>query len=401
MEFNEMIRDCDMTSKAVLSNYDEKIYKNYGLLAYNFKTVDKYKYANENFRGDLDVRIIKEKDMTDFLEVQNQMIQITKIMIGSEAIDSTYEMFTNMSREDVQYIKGKKQNFDISHEETKNKNEYINEIDTSFIEGISGDYRTIGYLERKNLPSRIIFKSHFVSPNIIDEIAVNEYILGTFKSRVATSKRSYDFFDKKRESYFKIGEVEYILSGKCSEQEAIDQVYKKIIAIRVVANGAHIINSKSKMSKIDAFATGVMVLLEIPESITKASVISAWSYIESKEDMNNLLNGEEIPVYKISDDSWETGIFGGSEKKITNVKKKAKNMSIGEVYGNYNDYLRVLLLSIGEDQKMRRVMDLIYLDYKFIYGEEIKVWDYGLSHTITAYSDDDDFSYKITEGYHR
>ena len=46
-------------------------------------------------------------------------------------------------------------------------------------------------------------------------------------------------------------------------------------------------------------------------------------------------------------------------------------------------------------------MDLIYLDYKFIYGEEIKVWDYGLSHTITAYSDDDDFSYKITEGYHR
>ena len=159
--------------------------------------------------------------------------------------------------------------------------------------------------------------------------------------------------DKSRLKY----QIEYILAGKDTDWQNLEDVAKRLLRWREVANVLYILTDSAKIAEAEAMAlalTAVMLCPELAEPV-KYTILFAWAYVESLQDVKTLLAGGRVPIYKTSAD-WKTGI-----NSITNVKG-----SLAEDRGgrglNYEEYLRIMLFLQNEDTRTFRAMDIMEMD---------------------------------------
>ena len=112
--------------------------------------------------------------------------------------------------------------------------------------------------------------------------------------------------------------------------------------------------------------TAVLLVPELKDSV-KWSILFAWTFAESVSDVNILLEGGRVPLFK-SDSTWQLGLaemllFRG------NIGKK----DCGEgLY--YKDYLRMKLGMTDLKDKTLRFMDIIEMDIRRTEGNrEFKI----------------------------
>ncbi|MCD7725225.1 MAG: DUF5702 domain-containing protein [Clostridiales bacterium] len=154
-------------------------------------------------------------------------------------------------------------------------------------------------------------------------------------------------------------QIEYILAGEDTDWENLEQVAKRLLRWREAANVLYILSDSSKVAEAKAMAlalTAVALCPELAEPV-KYTILFAWAYVESLQDVKTLLSGGRVPVMKTAAD-WKTGI-----NSIKNVRGSLSDDSGGSGL-NYKEYLQIMLFLQGSTDRTYRAMDIMEMDIR-------------------------------------
>ncbi len=167
------------------------------------------------------------------------------------------------------------------------------------------------------------------------------------------------FYGKEMEKSLLKYQIEYILAGKDTDWQNLEYVAKRLLRWREAANVIYILTDSAKIAEAEAMAlalTAVALCPELAEPV-KYTILFAWAYLESLQDVKTLLAGGRVPICKTSAD-WKTGIDG-----IMNVKDSLTPDEGGRGL-NYEEYLRIMLFLQEQDSRTLRAMDIMEMDIR-------------------------------------
>jgi len=201
-------------------------------------------------------------------------------------------------------------------------------------------------INRLALPSNAV-TGGYTGRNLAERLLINEYI-GTYFA---------DFTDdiKTPLSY----ELEYILNGKDSDRENLENTVADLLAIREGLNYMHIISDADKMQRAGELAEVISGVICLPEItfLIKFLIIAVWALVESAIDIKCLLSGGKVPIIKTKDD-WKADldtIFEVLENRALGNKDSERGI-------NYEGYLKMLLYIEDPVKRNFRMMDIMQLD---------------------------------------
>lgn len=164
-------------------------------------------------------------------------------------------------------------------------------------------------------------------------------------------------------------QTEYIIAGKKSDADNLDQVVRKILGIRGAANLVSLLQDETKKSAAKAAGLLLAAVLQIPELEKLFTVFLEilWSMAEAIYDVACILQGKKIPLIKQTSD-WFYSLEG-----IFSVAILGNVISIPEEEGaglGYEDYLRLLLSMESTEEMTYRLMDIMEMDIRQTKGNE-------------------------------
>ena len=209
---------------------------------------------------------------------------------------------------------------------------------------------------------------------LMSDLSMNNYIFekcGYFDKEKADSRLKY--------------QIEYILKGKGDDAANLSLVASDIFKIRYAINEAYLWNSavrKMEAEEVALAATSAVGVPALTEAV-KASILFAWGYAESAQDLRILYDGHPLPNTK-NDSNWnisiaELPVFAGC---LDNYKISASGME-------YKDYLYGFLVIKNIDEKTVRLMDVMEMDIRKTPGNEAFRMDgmiFSLSAEVNVYS---------------
>lgn len=203
-----------------------------------------------------------------------------------------------------------------------------------------------------------MFNERFnLTENILNDLMLTEYILIYLKNNQDKEKIN-------NETFFK-NEVEYVLSGSFNDETNLNIFKINFLALRTSLNLIHIYTDNLKLSQIKAVA---LLIVPGPWSLgTEFLIATAWASFEASKDLELILNGNRVPLIK-SKLSWQTDFDGFIKGKFNNIKSENFNDGL-----NYKEYLRLLLLLEGKNNKIARTMDIIQINMKGRYDEKFNL----------------------------
>lgn len=139
----------------------------------------------------------------------------------------------------------------------------------------------------------------------------------------------------------------------------MERVAKWLLRWREAANVLYILSDGSKIAEAEAMAlalTAVALCPELAEPV-KYTILFAWAYVESLQDVRTLLRGGRVPIFKTASD-WKTGI-----NSIKNVKGSLSDDSGGRGL-NYKEYLQIMLFLQSQEDRTYRAMDIMEMDIR-------------------------------------
>lgn len=154
-------------------------------------------------------------------------------------------------------------------------------------------------------------------------------------------------------------QLEYILAGKDTDWQNLEYVAKRLLRWREAANVLYILTDSTKIAEAEAMAlalTAVCLCPELAEPV-KYTILFAWAYVESLQDVKTLLAGGRVPIFKTSSD-WKTGI-----NSIKNVRGSLADDEDGRGL-SYQDYLQIMLFLQNKDIRTFRAMDIMEMDIR-------------------------------------
>lgn len=155
-------------------------------------------------------------------------------------------------------------------------------------------------------------------------------------------------------------QLEYIIAGKDTDWQNLEKIAQRLLRWREVANVIYIMSDSAKIAEAEAMAltlTAVMLSPELAEPV-KYLILFAWAYVESLQDVKDLLRGGRVPVYKSPAD-WKTGI-----NSITNVRGSLKDTEENGRGLSYKEYLEIMLFLEDSHDRTFRAMDIMEMDIR-------------------------------------
>jgi len=387
--------ECEVFSqlwaKSILSEYDVHLLEDYGIMAYFGneqevkKRLDAYiKYSASN-KLDINIgRSSAELSDMELGEPENFRTSLNKAF-ANNAINSSGRKLRNNEAADSEY-KGR-----------VIKNQLV--VDT-MPSADSGSGVSVDSIVKK-------MKSGTYSGKLGEKLKSegSEFVLihSCFDSHLKTGDSKDSFLRN---------EWEYIVAGKMSDAENFNTCKRNISLIRNALNLSYLYSDKEKMQAITAIAEIIS-----PEAVlvTQAIIAEAWALMETESDMNILLNNGNVPFVKTKSD-WRTSLSGvlgkDSVKKQLDEESRRLLEENRASFGNlgdggssyssgrgqsYEDYLSAMLLSMNDNSRLLRCMDLVQLNMKYRYYRDFNMMEYytGVRFTIKANGK----SYEIEETY--
>lgn len=189
--------------------------------------------------------------------------------------------------------------------------------------------------------------------NIIDKILLSEYELNYF------NYYNKEDFDKTTKSNSESLEVEYLLSGKASDREAISAVTNKILLMREGFNIIYLYTNSEKRREARLLSSTLFAAFSpIVQETMFIVILSAWAASQALLDTSNLLHMKRVPIMH-DDDTWEYDthdILSLSRDKLNMGGESIDDEGRGL---NYIDYLRIFLISENQDIINSRLTSII------------------------------------------
>ncbi len=169
----------------------------------------------------------------------------------------------------------------------------------------------------------------------------------------------YGYFGHELDKSLLKYQIEYLLAGKDTDWQNLEYVAKKLLRWREAANVLYILTDSAKVAEAEAMAlalTAVCLCPELAEPV-KYTILFAWAYVESLQDVKTLLAGGRVPIYKTAAD-WKTGI-----NSIKNVRGSLTQDEGGRGL-SYQDYLQIMLFLENKHTRTFRAMDVMEMDIR-------------------------------------
>lgn len=173
-------------------------------------------------------------------------------------------------------------------------------------------------------------------------------------------------------------EVEYIIAGKQTDADNEKAVKRRIIALREPVNLAYLERNGEKKAAVYAAAE---LLTPGAAAVTAQSILVAWAYAESVNDYNLLIRGHSVSKTK-TDKSWATDL-----ESVLEADGEDGCIYTGVESGDtYEEYLRLLLVTMNGSTRLLRMMDVIQINMRYCYYDTFLLEDYygGVSFTYSV-----------------
>lgn len=210
-------------------------------------------------------------------------------------------------------------------------------------------------------------------------------------------KQAQDQFQEPAPSGYLDYQLEYILCGKASDSENLEQVIGELLLMREGANYAFLLTHTDYREKAELLANLLAGLTGNPAVIEGLEhlILLGWAYGESLVEVRQLLGGYELSVYKGEED-WQVPLSGllaliGDPGKYDGQAKRQEGLG-------YEGYLRMLLTLQPAEKLAMRSLDIIEGELQQTAGcEKIHV-DHCIE-KLTAQVWLEDMSLERTYGY--
>ena len=172
-----------------------------------------------------------------------------------------------------------------------------------------------------------------------------------------------DFMEKKERSALAY-QLEYLLYGKSSDLENLEEFAKQLFMIRYVVNAAYLFGSGSRQAQAAELAAAVTAGIAQPQlfEAVKITILFAWCYAESVQDLRILFDGKKAAALK-SDTTWNIEL--SELLMFTSCLDSYTEAADGKTY---EDYLKALLFIKNEKTLRLRLMDLMEMDIRMTSG---------------------------------
>lgn len=164
-------------------------------------------------------------------------------------------------------------------------------------------------------------------------------------------------------------QLEYMLSGKASDEENLKEVVKQLLAMREAANYTYLATNTNARQQCAAFALTLASSLGIPQAIAVVEVVLrlCWAYGESLLDVRTLLAGGNVPLVKDSE-SWKLSVdrLFYILDELQNAGQEPSKSGM-----DYAAYLRLLLfMQQNKSDQTMRSLDMIESNIRKVSGKE-------------------------------
>jgi hypothetical protein len=191
-------------------------------------------------------------------------------------------------------------------------------------------------------------------------------------------------------------QIEYILAGKDTDWQNLEQVAKRLLRWREAANVLYILTDSGKVAEAEAMALALTAVTLSPALLepVKYTILFAWAYVESLQDVKTLLRGGKVPLIKTAAD-WKTGI-----NSIKNVRGSLTDDEGGSGL-NYKEYLQIMMMLENQETRTFRAMDIMEMDIRRTSGNGNFRLDgcFDTYQANIAVSSGFGYSYEMTRSY--
>ncbi|QIB69273.1 hypothetical protein Ami103574_08030 [Aminipila butyrica] len=360
--------DCVLqgAGRSVLSEYHLALKENYGLMAfsgYNQEVDDKLAfYANGSFQ--------KKESQYRVNYIKPKLTQVSSNLSSFSLLD-----IDNFEKDLVDYMKHPQVNPPKKAEKIyEGKAQLINEkvLNSLPSRGVEGRNLELAARITEGLPPLEDLFS-----KATNRLLVDQYALEHFNYNLGWGSRTETFFKN---------ELEYILYGKKTDGENRLQFINDFKVLRMILNSAHIYGDLKKRNQVLEMAA---LLTPGPEAaLTAIALTEAWAYGESVNDVELLVAGEKVALYKNSRD-WALDL----ETAINGTKTASYVKPAGDNGITYKDYLRIFLYLEDRQAKLLRMMDLIQINMQGGFDQNFYIKDCYVGLQIEAKVSGQEFSY--------
>lgn len=168
------------------------------------------------------------------------------------------------------------------------------------------------------------------------------------------------YYGNEKENSLLQYQIEYLIEGQDTDWKNLEQVAKRLLRWRETANFIYLLSDGAKMAEAEAMAfalTAVTLNPTLTEPV-KYTILFAWTYVESLQDIKDLLGGGKVPLMKTAGD-WKTGI-----DSIKNVKGSLSDTGGSGSGLSYMEYLEIMLFMTNDYDRTFRSMDLMEMDIR-------------------------------------
>lgn len=162
-------------------------------------------------------------------------------------------------------------------------------------------------------------------------------------------------------------QMEYLLSGRRSDRENLEQAVKKLLLVREAANLLYLETDTEKKGEARALAAAICTSLAVPiaEELVTHVLLVCWAYGESLMDVRTLLAGGKVPLEK-TEAGWQLKL-GDLAGLADRLKDPVKDQAAGLDYGQY---LQMLLGTNSEALSVKRGLDMVEDGVRGVKGRE-------------------------------
>ena len=156
-------------------------------------------------------------------------------------------------------------------------------------------------------------------------------------------------------------EQEYLVGGFSGDRSNLLWVLGEMLIMRQGYNLMHILTDTQKRTQALNYArlfVGWIPISGLSEMLA-ATMMSAWAQGEAILDVRALLEGKKLPLIKTKE-TWTLPLMDMT--RILFSKESGKTSQEGGM--SYEDYLRIQLMLVSRSRKVKRIMDIITLNYR-------------------------------------
>lgn len=350
--------DTQLALESVFAEYNKEILEQYGV----FVKVD----GNEEkisrrlwFYGakNMEHQVQKIQLLTDN-QGETFYVQAIRSMGGNitRVSDVSNENIQALEDENKKELEEVLQEGEVELPKENNPIEAINQLKKSSLLSLvlpSSEEVSNRYVVLEELPShRELSKGNFsesIEDGVMQKTLFSLYLSKHFPNYVHNQKNHSLFY-----------EAEYILAGGHTDQENLEFVAKKILAIRMTLNYGYLLTDQTKQAEAEALAVVLGSVSGVPGTtkLIKQAILFAWAYGESVLDLRVLFRGERVPVLKNSE-NWQLTLENlvnlGTKDEVKEERASTNGM-------NYGDYINALFLIEKREVLCMRALDLIELN---------------------------------------